>query len=149
MVQMRGAVFSPPFLTTSMVFGVYVWIIRQLQGMPVKFTGSNLAEHHATTDSRFDAAVRRLAPIINQLREKTDSRSTRKLADRLNEMGKTGPNGKSLSYGTMRRILERMRWRFSWECPHVTRGIGSAQRSGESTRRGRAGPVGTTSRPVE
>ena len=75
--------------------------------MPVKINVRS-AEYHATNDSRFDAAVRRLAPIINQLREKTDSRSTRKLAERLNKMGEVGPNGKPVSYGTMRRILQRM-----------------------------------------
>jgi hypothetical protein len=66
------------------------------------------AKDYAANDSRFDSAVRRLATIINQLRENTAHRSTRRLADRLNEMGVTGPNGKPLSYGTMRRILQRM-----------------------------------------
>jgi hypothetical protein len=75
--------------------------------MPEKMNARS-AEYYATTDTRFDAAVRRLAPIINQLREKTDGRSTRKLADRLNEMGMAGPNGKPLSYSTMRRVLQRL-----------------------------------------
>ena len=88
--------------------------------MPVKINVRS-AEYHAANDSRFDAAVRRLAPIINQLRENTDRRSTRKLADRLNEMGMTGPNGKQLSYGTMRRILERM--------PELWLGDGPSSRS--------------------
>ena len=37
--------------------------------MPIKINVRS-AEDFAATDSRFDAAVRRLAPIINQLREK-------------------------------------------------------------------------------
>jgi hypothetical protein len=73
------------------------------------------------TDSRFDATVRRLAPIINQLRVKTDGRSTRKLADRLNEMGMAGPNGKPLSYTTMRRVLQRL--------PELGLGDGPSNRS--------------------
>jgi hypothetical protein len=75
--------------------------------MPVKINVRS-AKDFAATDTRFDTAVRRFASVINQLREKTDGRSTRKLADRLNEMGMAGPNGKPLSYGTMRRILQRM-----------------------------------------
>jgi hypothetical protein len=75
--------------------------------MPVKINVRS-AEDYAATDSRFDAAVRRLAPIINQLREKKGGGSTRKLAERLNEMGMVGPKGKPLNYGTMRRILQRM-----------------------------------------
>jgi hypothetical protein len=75
--------------------------------MPVKINVRS-AEDYAANDSRFDAAVRRLAPIINQLREKTDGRSTRKLADRLNDMGQHGPNGKPITPSTMRRILERL-----------------------------------------
>ena len=66
------------------------------------------ADYHAANDSRFDAAVRRLAPIIEQLREDPARRSTRKLADRLNDMGQHGPNGKPITPSTMRRILERL-----------------------------------------
>jgi hypothetical protein len=88
--------------------------------MPVKFNLRS-AEDHAATDSRFDADVLRLAPIINGLRENTARRSTRKLADRLNEMGVTGPNGKSLSYGTMRRVLQRL--------PELGLGDGPSNRS--------------------
>jgi hypothetical protein len=76
--------------------------------MPVKFNLRS-AEDHAATESRFDAAVRRLAPVIRQLREDSARRSIRKLAERLNEMGLLGPNGKLLTYGTMRRILQRLR----------------------------------------
>jgi hypothetical protein len=80
---------------------------RTEKNMPVKINVRS-AEDYAATDSRFDATVRRLAPNINQLREDSARRSTRKLADRLNGMGMTGPNGKPLSYTTMRRILERL-----------------------------------------
>jgi hypothetical protein len=59
----------------------------------------------AAHDSRFVAAVRRLAPIIRELREDSSRRSTRKLADGLNAMGQVGPNGKKLTPSTMRRIL--------------------------------------------
>jgi hypothetical protein len=66
------------------------------------------AAYEAANDSRFDATVRRLAPIINQLREDPARRSTRKLADRLNDRGEHGPNGKPITPSTMRRILERL-----------------------------------------
>jgi hypothetical protein len=75
--------------------------------MPVKINVRS-AEDYAANDSRFDAAVRRLAPIIRQLREYPARRSTRKLADRLNDMGQHGPNGRSITPSTMRRILQRM-----------------------------------------
>jgi hypothetical protein len=75
--------------------------------MPIKIP-VRTAEDYAATDSRFDAAVRRLATIIRQLREDSSRRSTRKLVDRLNEMGEVGPNGKPLSCSTMRRILQRL-----------------------------------------
>ena len=75
--------------------------------MPVKINVRTAADY-AATDSRFDGAVRRLAPIIRELREDKAQRSTRKLADRLNGMGEVGPNGEHLSYSTMRRILERL-----------------------------------------
>jgi len=88
--------------------------------MPVKINVRSV-EDRAVNDSRFDAAVRRLAPIINQLREKADGRSTRKLADRLNEMGMTGPNGKPSSYTTMRRVLQRL--------PELGLGDGPSNRS--------------------
>lgn len=75
--------------------------------MPVKFraapTGGSPVEI-----SRFDAFVRKLAPIINELREERSCRSTRKLQDRLNQIGEAGRNGRPLSYGTMRRVLQRM-----------------------------------------
>ena len=79
------------------------------------------AEYYAATDTRFDAAVRRLAPIINQLREDPARRSTRKLADRLNGMGQHGPNGKPITPSTMRRILERL--------PELHLGEGPSNRS--------------------
>jgi hypothetical protein len=75
--------------------------------MPVKINVRS-AEDYAATDSRFDTAVRRLAPIICQLREDPARRSTRKLADRLNARGQHGPNGKPITPSTMRRILERL-----------------------------------------
>lgn len=75
--------------------------------MPVKINVRS-AEYHAANDSRFDAAVRRLAPVISQLREDSARRSTRKLADRLNDLGQHAPNGKPISPSTMRRILERL-----------------------------------------
>jgi hypothetical protein len=75
--------------------------------MPLKIQ-VRTPEDHAATNSRFDACVRRLAPIIRQLRENSAGRSTRKLATRLNGMGEVGPSGKPISYGTMRRILERL-----------------------------------------
>jgi hypothetical protein len=78
--------------------------------MPVIFN-TPTAEHYAATDSRFDATVRRLAPIIRQLREDPARRSTRKLADRLNNMGQLGPNGRKFTpdgylMGQPRRDLE-------------------------------------------
>jgi hypothetical protein len=75
--------------------------------MPVKINVRS-ADDYAATDSRFDAAVWRLAPIIRHLREDPARRSTRKLADRLNGMGQHGPNGKPITPSTMRRILERL-----------------------------------------
>lgn len=76
--------------------------------MPIKINLPT-AEDYAKIDSRFDACVRRLAPIIWQLREEDPRRSsTRKLADRLNARGELGPNGKAISYSTMRRILVRL-----------------------------------------
>jgi hypothetical protein len=57
----------------------------------------------------------------------TARRSTRKLADRLNEMGVTGPNGKSLSYGTMRRVLQRL--------PELGLGDGPSNRSRAASER--------------
>jgi hypothetical protein len=75
--------------------------------MPVKINIRS-GEECAAPDSRFDATVRRLAPIIRQLREDRARRSTRKLADRLNDMGQHGPNGKPIKPSTMRRILERL-----------------------------------------
>jgi hypothetical protein len=75
--------------------------------MPVKFHMPT-AEDYAKTDSRFDACVRRLAPVIRELREDRARRSTRKLVERLNELGEVGPKGKALNYGTMRRILLRL-----------------------------------------
>jgi hypothetical protein len=88
--------------------------------MPVKINVRS-AEYYAVNDSRFDAAVRRLAPIIRQLREDPARRSTRKLADRLNGMGQTGPNGKPITPSTMRRILERL--------PELHLGEGPSNRS--------------------
>ena len=64
--------------------------------MPVKINVPSAADY-AATDSRFDASVRRLAPIIRQLREDPARRSTRKLADRLNQRGHHGPNGKPIT----------------------------------------------------
>ena len=75
--------------------------------MPVKITVRS-AEYHDANDSRFDACVRRLAPIIRELRENHARRSTRKLADRLNGMGEHGPSGKPITPTTMRRILLRL-----------------------------------------
>ena len=64
--------------------------------MPVKITVRS-TDYYAANDSRFDACVRRLAPIIRELRENHARRSTRKLADRLNERGQLGPNGKPIT----------------------------------------------------
>jgi hypothetical protein len=88
--------------------------------MPVKINVRS-AEYHAASDSRFDAAVRRLAPIIRQLREDPARRSTRKLADQLNVMGHHGPNGRPITPSTMRRILERL--------PELHLGEGPSNRS--------------------
>ena len=55
------------------------------------------AAYAAANDSRFDATVRRLAPIIRQLCEDPERRSTRKLADRLNTMRQLGPNGRKFT----------------------------------------------------
>ena len=88
--------------------------------MPVKINVRS-AEYYAANDSRFDATVRRLAPIIRQLREDHARRSTRKLADRLNDRGEHGPNGKPITPSTMRRILERL--------PELHLGEGPSNRS--------------------
>jgi hypothetical protein len=79
------------------------------------------AVYEAANDSRFDAAVRRLAPLISELRKDTARRSTRKLAERLNAMGQAGPNGKPLTSSTMRRILLRL--------PELHLGEGPSDRS--------------------
>jgi hypothetical protein len=89
--------------------------------MPIKFASSLTAEYHAENDSRFDAAVRRLASIIRELREDSAHRSTRQLTHRLKKMGEVGPNGKPLSYSTMRRILLRL--------PELHLGEGPSDRS--------------------
>jgi hypothetical protein len=88
--------------------------------MPVKINMPT-ADYHAATDSRFDACVRLLAPLIRKLREKPGQRSTRKLTDRLNAMGQVGPNGKKLGFSTMRRILLRL--------PELHLGDGPSDRS--------------------
>jgi hypothetical protein len=95
--------------------------------MPVKFASSLTAEYHAANDSRFDAAVRRLAPVIRELREDKARRSTRQLTHRLNAMGEVGPNGKPLSYGTMYRILQRL--------PELGLGDGPSNRSRAASER--------------
>jgi hypothetical protein len=77
------------------------------KAMPVKLNLPT-AKDYAATDSRFDACVRRLAPIIRHLREDSAQRSTRKLTERLNAMGQVGPNGKKLTFSTTRRILLRL-----------------------------------------
>jgi hypothetical protein len=79
------------------------------------------AAHDAANDTRFDAAVRRLKPIISEMREDTARRSTRKLTKRLNVMGQVGPNGKPITPSTMRRILQRM--------PELWLGDGPSNRS--------------------
>jgi hypothetical protein len=79
------------------------------------------AAYEAVNDSRFDAAVRRLESIISELREDTAHRSTRKLADRLNARGEVGPNGKRVTFSTMRRILLRL--------PELHLGEGPSDRS--------------------
>jgi hypothetical protein len=94
--------------------------------MPVKIKVRS-AEDYAATDSRFDATVRRLAPIIRQLREDPARRSTRKLADRLNDMGQVGPNGKPITPSTMRRILLRL--------PELHLGEGPSNRGGAASDR--------------
>ena len=88
--------------------------------MPVKINVRS-AEDYAATDSRLDACVRRLAPIIRELREDHARRSTRKLAERLNEQGEHGPNGKPITPSTMRRILKRL--------PELHLGDGPSNRS--------------------
>jgi hypothetical protein len=88
--------------------------------MPAKINVRS-AEDCAASDSRFDAAVRRLAPVISELREDHARRSTRKLADLLNGMGQQGPNGKPITPSTMRRILERL--------PELHLGEGPSNRS--------------------
>lgn len=90
------------------------------KAMPVKFNLPT-AEEYAATDSRFDACVRLLAPRIRELREKPAQRSTRKMTERLNEMGQVGPNGKKLTPSTMRRILLRL--------PELHLGDGPSDRS--------------------
>ena len=66
------------------------------------------AAFDTANDSSLDATARRLAPIIEKLREKKGRGSTRKLVQSINEIGMVGPKGKPLNYGTMRRILQRM-----------------------------------------
>ena len=79
--------------------------------MPVKISVRS-AEYCAANDSRFDACVRRLAPIIREVREDHARRSTRKLDHRLNDMGGHGPNGRKftprwVTHGQPRRYLDR------------------------------------------
>lgn len=75
--------------------------------MPIKIN-MLAAEEYANIDSRFDACVRGLAPLIRELREDSKQSSTRKLAKRINALGESGPNGKPISFSTMRRILLRL-----------------------------------------
>lgn len=76
--------------------------------MSVEFDWSVSGQKHLK-ETDFDSAVRKIAPLINELREQKTCRSVRKLADKLNELCVPAPNGKLFTYGTMYRVLTRMR----------------------------------------
>jgi hypothetical protein len=56
----------------------------------------------------FDQAVRALAPAITEVRS-AGVRDVRKLAEQLNKRGISAPSGRPFSYGTMHRILVRLK----------------------------------------
>jgi hypothetical protein len=56
----------------------------------------------------FDSAVKNRAPSISLL-QAAGSRDIRKLVNQLNEGGLTAPSGRPFSYGTLRRVLKRMK----------------------------------------
>jgi hypothetical protein len=56
----------------------------------------------------FDSAVKKRAPFI-RLVQAEGCRDIRQLVEKLNEAGLTAPSGRPFSYGTLRRVLLRMK----------------------------------------
>ncbi len=56
----------------------------------------------------FDSAVKKRAPFIAML-QAAGCRDIRELLRQLNEAGLTAPSGRPFSYGTLRRVLLRMK----------------------------------------
>lgn len=68
------------------------------------------ATHKLVVDaSGFDSAVKKLAPSLDALREQKALRAVRKLVIKVNELGILAPSGKRFTFGSMYRVLTRMR----------------------------------------
>jgi hypothetical protein len=75
--------------------------------MPVRPVNKHIAPR-GNRARQFDLAVETLAPTIHAL-QSSGIRDIRQLAERLNDEGELAPSGQAFSYGTMRRILRRLR----------------------------------------
>jgi hypothetical protein len=75
--------------------------------MPVQLVNKHIAPR-GNRARHFDLAVVTLAPTIQRFQSE-GVRDIRQLAERLNDEGELAPSGRPLSYGTMRRILRRLR----------------------------------------
>jgi hypothetical protein len=77
--------------------------------MPVYFKGQlESAERRGSRGRHFDAAIATLAPAINGFRS-AGIHDIRKLAIRLNDADIPAPSGGPFTYGTLHRVLVRMR----------------------------------------
>jgi hypothetical protein len=75
--------------------------------MPVQLVNKHIAPR-GNRARHFDLAVVTLAPTIQRFQSE-GVRDIRQLAERLNDEGELAPSGRQFSYGTMRRILRRLR----------------------------------------
>jgi hypothetical protein len=76
--------------------------------MPVVFLGTRKQPPIRFARGRgFDAAIRKLAPIIAEF-QAAGFLGIQRLADQLNEAGEVAPSGKPFSYTTTRRVLRRL-----------------------------------------
>jgi hypothetical protein len=75
--------------------------------MPVRLVNRHIAPR-GNRARHFDLAVVTLAPTIHAL-QTAGVRDIRQLAERLHDEGELAPSGRPFSYGTMRRILRRLR----------------------------------------
>jgi hypothetical protein len=75
--------------------------------MPVRLVNKHILPR-GNRARQFDLAVQALAPTIQRL-QSAGIRDIRQLVERLKDEGELAPSGRPLSYGTMRRILRRLR----------------------------------------